>query len=498
MITAITLENFKGIRDKVQIELKPITLLFGENSAGKSTIIQAIHYSLEILGKRNFDPNWTVYGGNIVSLGGFKSLVHNQDLTKQIVIRFDLDLSSTEIPTYGLLGEKDNHSSLNYDSAWVEFAIKWDSYENSPVLDYYKTAINNIEVAEMYKVDKTTILKINEKHPIFYSEKRLNNNSSNSENWISFPLKFPNSPLPYWELPISVLTEKEIFLGQKFLSEKEFSLYLNQVLVAPGQMLTAFLQCFCYLGPIRQVPNRNYQPNASSNLKAWAEGQAAWELLYTKEQSFLNEVNLWLSSERKLNTGYSIHMKKYKELDLDSPLMENLSKKSTIKVEKLRAEIEKIPTSKRIYLKEIKSGLSVLPQDIGVGISQILPVVVAALDSKAGHIVAIEQPELHIHPSVQVRLGDLFITQINHKKVVFLLETHSEHLLLRLLRRIRETNEGQLPPNSLALTPDKISVVYVEQTIEGMKLTQLRVDETGEFLDRWPKGFFEERAEELF
>jgi predicted ATPase len=497
MITAITLENFKGTGDKVRIELKPITLLFGENSAGKSTIIQALHYSLEILGKRNFDPNWTVYGGNIISLGGFKSLVHNQNLAKQIVMRFDIEFSLDEMPSYGLLGNNDLFSSLSYNSAWVEFAIKWDKTENAPVLSYYKTAVNNLEIAGVYRVGDSNVVKINEKHPIFSPENKLENN--HLENWVSFPLKFPNSTLPYWELPISILTSEEgIVLGQKNFSEKEFSLYLNQVLVAPGQILTTFLENFCYLGAIRQVPTRNYQHNSSASLKAWAEGQAAWELLYVKGQSFLNEVNSWLSSERRLNTGYSIHMKKYKELDLDSPLMESLSKQATVTTQKLKAAIDKIPTSKRIYLKEIKSGLSVMPQDIGVGISQILPVVVAALNSKADHIVAIEQPELHIHPSVQVRLGDLFITQINHKNVTFLLETHSEHLLLRLLRRIRETNENRLPPNSLALTPDKISVIYLEQTIEGMKLTQLRIDETGEFLDRWPKGFFEERAEELF
>ncbi|MBK7994109.1 MAG: DUF3696 domain-containing protein [Blastocatellia bacterium] len=78
------------------------------------------------------------------------------------------------------------------------------------------------------------------------------------------------------------------------------------------------------------------------------------------------------------------------------------------------------------------------------------------------------------------------------------LETHSEHLILRLLRRIRETNDNELPPDAPALTPDKVSVIYVEQTAEGVKLTPLRIDETGEFIDRWPKGFFEERAEELF
>src|SRR5207245_996145 len=104
----------------------------------------------------------------------------------------------------------------------------------------------------------------------------------------------------------------------------------------------------------------------------------------------------------------------------------------------------------------------------------------------------------------------LFIRQVTSSPGrQFLLETHSEHLLLRLLRRIRETTEGELPQGHPGLKPEQISVVYVEpgdeqDRLEGdqrppaVRLRHLRIDETGECLDRWPRGFFEERAEELF
>jgi predicted ATPase len=79
-----------------------------------------------------------------------------------------------------------------------------------------------------------------------------------------------------------------------------------------------------------------------------------------------------------------------------------------------------------------------------------------------------------------------------------LIETHSEHIMLRLLRRIRETSEGLLPPATSGLRPDDLSVVYVESNQEGVHFRKLRIDQTGEFVDRWPHGFFEQRAEELF
>lgn len=77
-------------------------------------------------------------------------------------------------------------------------------------------------------------------------------------------------------------------------------------------------------------------------------------------------------------------------------------------------------------------------------------------------------------------------------------ETHSEHIILRLLRRIREKTDNELPPGVIGLEPEEVSVVYVETGESGVNFRSLRIDKQGEFLDRWPKGFFEERAEELF
>jgi predicted ATPase len=108
----------------------------------------------------------------------------------------------------------------------------------------------------------------------------------------------------------------------------------------------------------------------------------------------------------------------------------------------------------------------------------------------------IEQPELHIHPALQVALGDLFIEQSASRQ--FIIETHSEHLILRILRRIRETTANELPPGAPRFDPTRLSVLYVEPSEDGTKVRRLHVDDTGEFTDRWPAGFFEERAEELF
>ena len=110
-----------------------------------------------------------------------------------------------------------------------------------------------------------------------------------------------------------------------------------------------------------------------------------------------------------------------------------------------------------------------------------------------------------MHPAIQVKLGDLFIESAREHESMertFLIETHSEHLLLRLLRRIQEATDNELPPNTVGLKAEDLSVIYIEPVRTERRIRtrvkQLRVDKTGEFEDRWPNGFFDERYGELF
>jgi predicted ATPase len=101
----------------------------------------------------------------------------------------------------------------------------------------------------------------------------------------------------------------------------------------------------------------------------------------------------------------------------------------------------------------------------------------------------VEQPELHLHPAMQARIADVFIeAAMGGRNVQFLIETHSESLMLRFLRRIREGT----------LNPESIQVLYVDQDAEGAsQIHDLPISPSGEFLADWPKGFFDERLEEL-
>ena len=304
-----------------------------------------------------------------------------------------------------------------------------------------------------------------------------------------------DSALPEWD---KVIEFANPFWDDEIESENLFYTSLMTTLIlGPGKIVREELAKMRYLGPIRDLPPRNHLPSLSPNESRWSSGKAAWDVLYSANGKFIDDVSEWLSDENLLNSGYEVERKIYKELDTESPLWVSLIR-GTLLDENLniKEELISLPERVRLYLRELNTGLEVTPQDIGVGVSQVLPVVVLALHSKNG-ITAVEQPELHIHPALQVALGDLFISQIQKKDTCFLLETHSEHLILRMLRRIRETAEDLLPPGKWPLTPKKLAVWYVEQREKGVKTHRLRIDEEGEFIDKWPKGFFDEREEEL-
>jgi hypothetical protein len=183
-LTAIELENFKGVGSRVRIDLAPITLLFGANSAGKSTVLQALQYVREVLERRNANPDRTLYGGDFVDLGGFHNLVHQHDEGKTIAIKLELQLNKAELPEltpeafdewlnvdaevwdlYQLLQETRNRA----ETVSVELKIGWSSNRQAAIVRGYEVGLNGALLAkiESQADGKDAAIQINPKNPVF-------------------------------------------------------------------------------------------------------------------------------------------------------------------------------------------------------------------------------------------------------------------------------------------------------------------------------------------
>ena len=141
-----------------------------------------------------------------------------------------------------------------------------------------------------------------------------------------------------------------------------------------------------------------------------------------------------------------------------------------------------------ILLREINSDIQVGIPDVGYGVGQVIPLIVSLM-SLNNQTLVVEQPELHLHPGLQARLGEVIVDACQRfPSGQIIAETHSEHLILRVQRLIRS---GKVPSNL-------ISVLYVDQdNLNQVKVTKIGLNDRGEFTVRWPRGFFRERLQEV-
>lgn len=562
-LTRIEIENFKSIGDRQKVELRPITLLFGPNSAGKSTILQALHYLREILERGNIDPDVTIAGG-LIDLGGFATLVYNHDRDRTVTIKVTTDLSYeqgadglplnaglsmgepefSELPVRYLIGESTEYGDhAIVQTIAVQVHVRWSEFDQAPYVSRLAVEMDGKPLAAIVSTPqegRAQLTDFNFDHPLLQravlpydelddaDEEMVASSPLEDEIWsLAREAAADRSTLdiPADKLRIAVDTEngalpvldRELVLGIRDPDVSKAELeertprvnglrsLLSEMVLGPVRILRDHLTEMTYIGPLREIPSRSYRPQVSPGDARWAHGLAAWDLLYNdRSGALMEEVNEWLSDAGRLRTNYRLERVEYREVPVPSPFHQMFERGLTEDdLGDLQEIYESLSTRTEIALRDFNRGILVAPGDVGVGISQMVPVVVSALRKQDG-VLAIEQPELHVHPAIQVGMGDLFIRAARRDPErlfsgkALLIETHSEHIMLRLLRRIRETTDDELPPGVTGLAADDLSVIYVEGGDDGVRFRQLRVDDEGEFRDRWPHGFFEERAGELF
>ncbi len=568
-ITSITIENFKCIGDAVTIPIRPITLLFGKNSSGKSTVLQALHYMREVWEHGGADADRTSIGGDYIDLGGFSSLVHLHDLNRKIRIRVEFDLTIRD-------SKKLNHF-LNHEtepnSMWIEAVTSWDAKRRSVCTELYSHGLNGTEWIRIYPIYPMKMLDTKSSYTIDPNGAKWHHLSKGS---------FLNSKHPYSKHPIT----------GDYLEIEMLEIALSIL----NEISKKELYDIRYLGPIRELPDRDYCPQKTPDESLWYKGLEAWNTLGRNPQ-LTNRINDYMLDVLKL--GYSISRKEIISLDRAGEIMENLEKICTSKNKKIEPNdlkkqvydpIKQLSPQIRVKLHNEKNDVDLDAVDVGLGISQVIPVLVGALhhgvpdpnrydgSQIVGKFFLVEQPELHLHPAAQVALGDVFIDcirnpvrelkeafesseeegaqdnynieeyankwmkfmteNIDHPRIkkliestgenrldkaavailrmfpsnpvkyekfsndllrgrTLLIETHSEHLLLRLLRRVHETSSTHVD-TKYKLTPNDLSVVYVQPTPTGSKFVPVSVTDDGDFDEPWPEGFFEERDSELF
>ena len=244
--------------------------------------------------------------------------------------------------------------------------------------------------------------------------------------------------------------------------------------------------------PLIPKVNRRYRRLAASiaNLPISDEPESVLESIFLREDllSYGERINRALSDHLFIEQGYRIdHDRRV--------LMSKENSRAVIAGDEL--DLSEFGYVVELFLRDGRNRKHLF-EDVGSGIGYALPVLCAAFESKAfSSTCFVQQPELHIHPALQAAMGDVFIEASGLDKQI-LIETHSEHLLLRILKRIRQTHlQASIAPE-LKINADDVCVLYFNPSPDGTTTVKhLRITEDGEFMDRWPRGFFGERDQEL-
>ena len=400
MLTQLSVTNFKSWRSIPHMRLAPITGLFGTNSSGKTSILQLL-----LMLKQTIDSSDRAqvleFGDerSLTNLGSFRDVVYGHEKPGKMDFSLKWNLAKP-------LAIKNPESKTDTLFTATQLAFSCQLDENGSERAAVSQLVYDLE-------DHQFVLK--RKGPSGGKYEL----SSQAERF-----RFTRTPGRAWPLPSPVK-----FYG---FPDQVYAYYQNAGFLSELQLAVEqlFGQLY-YLGPLREFPQRHYAWKGSEPADMGRRGERVVDAMLTAR-----------ARDRYISTGY-----KRKRMTLEERIAHWLKELGLIHGFSVEA-IAKDSSIYQVKVQKSPSSAKVLITDVGFGVSQILPVLVLCYYVPEGSIVLLEQPELHLHPSVQSGLADVFIDAVKNRDIQIILESHSEHLLRVLQRRIAEAT---LQPNDTAL-----------------------------------------------
>ncbi len=430
MFTSIRLRNFKPYKDSRTIPLAPLTVIVGQNNAGKSSILHAILMLKQTLQDKNKRAP-LITSGPFTELGGFRELLHGKEPTARKTIKIDLGTPPDSMPLMGFPGEK-SEVHLGTDLS-VSFS--------------FAARANRIRVATV---------------KLSHQDKVVIDVKSAGSDWEAG--KYTEAARAHGRLDFLHFLPRLELAGERPKSEKDakLTLALSLLLHVQAEVWTQLFDRVRHIAPLRlsvpwfgrlgKTPSSDFGTGGENLLRVLADETQRGK----SKQRLVKLVDEWMSKHFAM-------LKKLRLVDVDSA-----------------------GTVRSLVADEADGFEGINIAAMGEGLSQMLPIVARVLMGRTNECLLVEQPEIHLHPRAQADLADLFVDNVRQSKNrQYIVETHSEHLLLRVRRRVAEGR----------ISPGKVAVLYVERPGKETAVRRLKLNGRGHF-DDWPEGFFEEGYQE--
>lgn len=427
MINKINIENFKCY-EKIEFDTSKITLLTGANSSGKSSLLYSI---LGAIQSREFPFQFSP-NGKYIKMGDFEEIVHNHDKTKLIKLEFEDNEEKQKVTTY-----------------WSN-----DKIRNLPVLEklYAESEVYSLQIEKVRKYNLKFEYFI-DKDPNSFARSpemikkimELVESSIKSENKGKEKIKDKFEKIKTKiDFRFSDFNElEEILRNEKYY-------YLSSFKSSVSSMFNRFDDKINYISSFRLYPERTYYETSKKDLKVGKFGE-----------NYEDQIIAW---ETKKSPEYKELISILKDLGL---LHEIKSK---------RLDGGRFEILIRTKANGVWSSLS----DVGFGISQFLPIIVADLQLGKKSTLFIAQPEIHLHPRVQAQFGDYLVNRITKENKRYIIETHSEYLINRLRLAIAKSTISQ----------QDVKTYFIDNNGVKAKHYNLSFLKNGQIKNA-PKSFFE-------
>ena len=438
MLKCLRIRNFKIWKDTGDIRLAPITLFFGANSSGKSSIGQFLMMLKQTV--ESPDRKAVFYPGgrnSAVQLGSYQEMVFHHDPEKKVSFEYKWDFEDT-------LKFKDPVSGKYFSGETLSFEARvglGDKDQRSLVLDHLKYQLidKNKSTASVGMERKSGTKAEYKVEAEKYSLKRKPGRA-----WS------PGAPVRFYGFPDEVVA---------YHQNADFVQALN----LRHEKLFRLLS---YLGPLRIKTERLY---------SWT-GIEPESVGYAGENTV---AAILAARSRRISLGYKRPAKPFEEIiALKLKEMGLIEEFKVNPISEQRQEYE-------VKLRTRGSKDWVDLPDVGFGISQVLPVLVQCFYAPQGSSILMEQPEIHLHPNAQSALADVMIDVVNSREngadrnIQLIIETHSEHFLRRLQRRIAEN----------VVPEERVSAYFANIDKTPATLEPLQIDIYGN-IQNWPENFF--------
>lgn len=437
MLKSISLENYKCFKEKTDIEIAPLTVLCGVNSSGKSSIIKSL-----LMLKQSFENTVTTdsmsFNGEYVDNGSFNEILSYGSKEKYFTIS-----DTFEIKKFGKKITKDmtdlrDLRKLYYNTQIQKFLIKYSIEVMHGGESFYSNKINKINIEIIAKTNSSNILS----NITFEKNKGKNTYDIRVINIPDVSGQFDSFDIPSATCYFRGMTLNSIY---KYSMPNNVKLFIPTI-VSIFSIIPSQYQKMQYIAPLRENPKRRYITDKFVNdvglsgentpLLLKRINKIDWSgIIAPKSEDSFNEVNEDNIYEAKFSTILNSWM--------------NYLGLGEVKLDDTKSELVKVKIN--------NSNIA----DVGFGVSQLLPILTEGIFMSHSQTLLLEQPEIHLHPKMQMRMADFLLSLCMQNKSV-IVETHSDHFINRLIRRYMEDEKNRKYIKIYFIDQDSYNISKIE------------------------------------